>query len=91
MRRLIRQGSRSPAQVTRMIREACLLLCLTFGLFLAAAGQRGWLNGASVHAMAGLLLAFQPAVAAYWVIGERLLTAALERRAADKQALGQDC
>jgi peptidoglycan/LPS O-acetylase OafA/YrhL len=83
---LIRKEPRSPARLVRMVREACLLLCFTFGLLADAGSQLGWTRGTRGHAMAwagGVLLV---AVAAYWVIGERRLRAALESRAADKPA-----
>ena len=82
---LVRKRPRSPAQLVRVISEACLLLCITIGLFADGGDQAGWTHGPFRYVMAGVGLVLLLAIAAYWVTGERRLRAVLERRAADRQ------
>jgi hypothetical protein len=80
-----RRRPRSPAQSIRVIGLACLLLCTTLGLLVNVADQAR-AQGPFGDAISGVDLAVLLAIAAYWVIGERRLSAFLERHAAGRQA-----
>jgi hypothetical protein len=97
---VFRERAQSPARLMSLIGEGLLLLCAAMALLSEVGDRLGWTHGPFRYAMTGVDGLLLLAIGAYWLVGRRRLSAALEGRAAapervkllsDVGAVGAQC